>query len=457
MNISDKDLLKKFVSSFDYDKILAKYDIENNIAYLKNLVEINVVNKKDAKKILGLLTNLKKNLPKILESEDIHFAVEKTLENNLKNKSKSLAGIIRTARSRNDLVVSDERLYLKEEIELIIHLIKETILAIINLAEKNLDIIMCGNTHLQPAQPVLFSHYILSFAWMLERDIERLKDCYIRVNVSVLGCAAFAGTTFNIDRIKIANYLGFKNVSQNSVDSVSDRDFIIEFISCCSVLMIHLSRICEEFILWLNPNFGYIELPKELTTGSSIMPQKQNPDYLELIRGKSAKVIGNLVSILTLMKGLPLTYNRDMQEDKIYLFNSVDETKNSLKVINKIFKELRLNKKKLLQSLKFDYILATEFANFLVNKFKIEFKSAHKIVNNCVNYCKEKEIRLTSMNIEEYNKLLSPIKIDKKIFNELKVRLDFGNIVNSTNSFGGTSVKQVKVQIKNLKKMLKSL
>ncbi|MFQ3676275.1 MAG: lyase family protein, partial [Endomicrobiia bacterium] len=249
MNNTKKDLIKNFVSSFEYDKRLAKYDIVSNIAYLKSLAEKNIVSKKDAVTVISDLEEIKNNLTSLVDGEDIHYSVEKTLEKNLikKGRKKSLAGIIRTGRSRNDLVVSDERLYLKEEIVKIINFTKSTIYEIINLAEKNLDIIMCGNTHLQPAQPVLFSHYVLSFAWMLKRDIERLKDCYKRVDISVLGSAAFAGTTFDIDRKKIAKELGFGKVSENSVDSVSDRDFIVEFISCCAILMMHLSRICEEF------------------------------------------------------------------------------------------------------------------------------------------------------------------------------------------------------------------
>lgn len=291
---------------------------------------------------------------------------------------------------------------------------------------------------------------------MLERDIERLKDCYKRVDNSVLGSAAFAGTTFDIDRKKIAHKLGFSNTSQNSVDSVSDRDFIIEFISNCAILMMHLSRLCEEFILWLNPNFGYITLSDELTTGSSIMPQKQNPDYLELVRAKSAKLYSNLVGILVLMKSLPLSYNRDMQEDKIYLFDTVENVKDSLEVIIITLKSLKLNKENLVHSLRFDYILATEFANFLVEKFKLEYKLAHKIVNNCITYCKTKKLALSDLTFEEYKKLL-PVKIDKNFVTTLKQRLDFKNIVNSTNSFGGTSVKQVKIQLTNLKTLLKNL
>ncbi|MFN3551079.1 MAG: argininosuccinate lyase [Endomicrobiia bacterium] len=322
----EKNLLKEFLSSFKFDFKLAKYDILSCIAWTELLIKNKIVDKTQGEKIIRILQNIKKNPKKILPSEDIHFAVEETLEK-LLGKQKHLAGIIRTARSRNDLVVSDERMFLKEEIKEIIKLLKSLVSTIVKLAEKNFDISMVGYTHLQPAQPVLFSHYILSFAWWFVRDIERLKDCYKRVDVSVLGSAAFAGSSFEIDRKEIAKKLGFSKVSENSVDSVSDRDFVIEFISCCSIIMMHLSRISEELIIWCNPNFGYISLPKELTSGSSIMPQKQNPDYLELIRGKSAKVYSDLLGILVLMKSLPLSYNRDMQEDKVYLFSCVNTTK----------------------------------------------------------------------------------------------------------------------------------
>lgn len=450
----DKEMLKRFLSSFSYDNRLAKYDIEVSLAWTKMLSEKKIIDRKKVSKVIKVLSELSNNLNQIYPEEDVHFAVEKTIEKIL-GEDKTLAGVIRTARSRNDLVVCDERLYLKDEIKNISVEVLNLVETVINFSEKNMEVIMCGNTHLQPAQPVLLSHYILSFGWMLLRDFERLKDCYNRNDVFVLGSAAFAGTTFEIDREMVAKKLGFKYVSENSVDSVSDRDFIMEFVSCCSILMMHLSRMCEEFILWLNPNFGYISLPIELTSGSSIMPQKQNPDYLELIRAKSARVYSNFVGISTLMKSLPLSYNRDMQEDKIYLFDTVDTVSDCLRIMNLVMTNIKVNPENLKASLRFDYILATEFANFLVEEFKLEFKLAHKMVNSCISYCLEKKKMLSNLSFLEMKSFINLKEFSEEKFLKLKKRLDYQNIINSTVAYGGTSPEQVRIQISNLRKLVK--
>ncbi len=443
-----KDLLKNFLSSIDYDKILKPYEIETCIAWTNMLAECGIVDKKHVKKVVSMLKKMKNK--ELVYDEDIHFSVETTLEK-LLGKKKVLAGIIRTARSRNDMVVSDERMYIKDEIKNIIGLIKNLVLKIVELAEKNIDVPMVGYTHFQPAQPVLFSHYILCFAWWLLRDIERLKDCYRRVDILVLGSAALAGTSFKIDRIKLAKKLGFKDVSYNSVDAVSDRDFIIELISCLSILSMHLSRIAEELIIYLNPAFDYVKLQKKLLSISSIMPQKENPDYLELVRGKTAKIYSNLIGILTLMKALPLSYNRDMQEDKIYLFDSVNVTKECLEVLTIIFSNMVVNKEKLEKDVeKFDYIFSTELANFVVKNFGVSYKQAYVKLKNILKYCKENKKSLKSLSFEEYKKFLGK-NFSQKYYQKLLEIFDVRKLINSHDSTGGTSLNQVKLQIKKIK------
>ncbi len=450
----DKNLLNKFLSSFGYDKELAEFDVETCIVWTKLLLENKIVKPNESKKVVKLLNKLKKNL-KLVEAEDIHYSVEKTLEKLLKN-DKKLAGIIRTARSRNDLVVSDERMYIKKEIKYLKNLLKSLVLSILNLAENNITLPMVGYTHLQPAQPVLFSHYILAFAWWFVRDIERLNDCYKRVDISVLGSAAFAGSSFFIDRKKVAKELGFNEVSFNSVDSISDRDFIAEFIFCCATISMHMSRIAEELIIWCNPNFGYVSLPKALTSGSSIMPQKQNPDYLELIRGKASKVYSDLIGILTLLKGLPLSYNRDLQEDKIYLFSSVKTTKDCINVMKLIFDNLIVNKEKLIYDLeKYDFVLATEVANFLVEEFNYQYKLAHATTQKILQYCVENKKSLRELSYNDYRKLLG--KVNKNSFKKLITRLQPIKAASSYKTLGGSSLHQVKFQIKTIEKFLKKI
>ncbi len=457
MNKTEKQLLEQFLSSYNEDKRLAKYDIQSCIVWTEMLVKQGIVEKTKAKKVISKLKELQHKFDKIKinKTEDVHYVVETMLEN-LLGKDKLLSGIIRTGRSRNDLVVNDERLFLKDEIKEIIKLLKQVIVEILKLAEKNLDVIMCGMTHLQPAQPVLFSHYIMSFSWMFYRDIERLKDCLSRVDVSVLGSSAFSGTTLNIDRKEVAKKLGFSKVSTNSVDSVSDRDYVIEFISSCAILMMHLSRMMEEFILWLTPNFGYISLPPQLTTGSSIMPQKQNPDYLELTRGKTAVVYGSLVGILTLMKSLPLSYNRDMQEDKLFLNKTVDTVKECLQVVKIIIKNLKVNKEQMNKSVEHGFILATELANWLVTNLGIPFKSAHKIVSKIVEYCVKNQKNFIELEYEEIARTLNNKKFNKEKFLIMKKEVSVENVIMKTNTYGGTSLSRVKQQISELKNILKT-
>lgn len=434
--------LEKFVSSIDYDVKLTKYDIFGSIAHTKMLAKCKIILQSDAKKIINGLNSIKKDFENgklKFTGEDIHTSVE----TELKKRIGDVAGKIHTARSRNDQVVLDARLYLKDEIKIIVEKIGATIDAIKKVAQKNLSVIMPGFTHLQNAQPVLFSHWFLSYGWMLKRDKERFLDCYKRVDVMPLGSAAFAGTEFPIDRNFVAKELGFPKISENSVDTVSDRDFLIEFLFDCSLLSMHLSRLAEEIIIWSSQQFGFITLSERFTTGSSIMPQKKNPDFAELIRGKTGRTYGNLISLLTVMKGLPLSYNRDMQEDKEPLFDSIETIKNMLDVSSEMINTVKINSEKMLSSCKNGFILATDIADYLTSK-GIPFRTAYNIVGKIVNYCIENKKSFSDLTLAEWKKFSD--KFDKSVFGIL----DFKKSVELRKSYGGTSLSSVKQQLKKL-------
>ncbi len=434
--------LEKFVSSIDYDVKLTKYDILGSIAHTKMLAKCKIISQSDAKKIINGLNSIKKDSEsgKIkFTGEDIHTSIEAEL----KKRIGEVAGKMHTARSRNDQVLLAERLYLKDEIGIIVEEIDGTIDAIKKVAQKNLSAVMPGFTHLQNAQPVLFSHWFLSYGWMLKRDKERFKDCYKRVDVMPLGSAAFAGTEFPIDRNFVAKELGFSKISENSVDTVSDRDFLIEFLFDCSLLSMHLSRLAEEIIIWTSAQFGFIALSERFTTGSSIMPQKKNPDFAELIRGKTGRTYGNLISLLTMMKGLPLSYNRDMQEDKEPLFDSVETIKNMLDVSSAMIDTVKINSEKMLSSCKNGFILATDVADYLTSK-GIPFRTAYNIVGKIVNYCIKNKKSFNDLSIAEWKKFSE--KFEKSVFGVL----DFRKSTELRKSYGGTSLSSVKQQLKKL-------
>ncbi|MFA5779532.1 MAG: argininosuccinate lyase [Elusimicrobiota bacterium] len=433
---------KKFVSSIDYDVKLTKYDIFGSIAHTKMLAECGIIPQSDAKKIINGLNSIKKDFENgklKFTGEDIHTSIE----TELKKRIGDVAGKMHTARSRNDQVVLAERLYLKDEIKIIIEKIDTTIDAIKKVAGKNLSVIMPGFTHLQNAQPVLFSHWFLSYGWMLKRDKERFLDCYKRVDVMPLGSAAFAGTEFPIDRNFVAKELGFSKISENSVDTVSDRDFLIEFLFDCSLVSMHLSRLAEEIIIWTSAQFGFIELSEQFTTGSSIMPQKKNPDFAELIRGKTGRTYGNLISLLTVMKGLPLSYNRDMQLDKEPLFDSVETIKNMLDVSSEMIVTVKVDSEKMMSSCKNGFILATDVAGYLTSK-GIPFRTAHNIVGKIVNYCIKNKKSFNNLSIVEWKNFSA--KFEKSVFDVL----DFRKSVEKRKSNGGTSLSSVKQQLKKL-------
>ncbi|MFH0924605.1 MAG: argininosuccinate lyase, partial [bacterium] len=328
------ELVERFTSSISFDKRLYKYDIEGSLAHAKMLAKCKIISQDDGDKISKGLQDILEEIESgsfnfKIELEDIHM----NIESRLIEKIGDVGGRLHTARSRNDQVALDIRLYLREELISIAELITKFQEVLLNQAADNLDIIMPGYTHLQRAQPILFSHYLMAYYEMLKRDKSRFTDCLKRVNIMPLGSAALAGTSFPVDRQFVAEQLGFDSVTENSLDAVGDRDFVIEALSTCSILMMHFSRLCEELILWSSSEFGFIELSDDYCTGSSIMPQKKNPDVPELIRGKTGRVYGHLMAILTTMKSLPLAYNKDMQEDKEPLFDAIDTVKDSLIIL----------------------------------------------------------------------------------------------------------------------------
>ncbi|MDR3307110.1 MAG: argininosuccinate lyase [Endomicrobium sp.] len=439
--------LEQFIGSFSFDGRLAEVDIIGSIAHIKMLVKTKIISSYDGKKIVAGLASILKDLKngwKIPKEEDIHFAVEKELIRRIG----VVGGKMRAARSRNDQVATDLRLYIKGASKTIENLLNNFQRILVKKASDNIDVIMPGFTHLQPAQPILASHHLLAYAYMAQRDKERLEDCCKRVDVLSLGSAALAGTSFKIDRRYTAKLLGFKNVNENSLDGVSDRDFAIEFVFCMSVISLHLTRFCEEIILWMNPEFCYITIDDKFTSGSSIMPQKRNPDCAEVIRGKSGRVFGDLTAFFTIVKSLPLAYNRDLQEDKPPVFDAFDSVKMCLEVMNEMIASLKFIKENTLKSTEKGFIAATEIADYLAGR-NVPFRTAHGIVKDIVLYCKKHSKTLNELSIEEFNKF-SPI-FKKDIFKCLDVK----NIADMKVSYGSTSRKSVVRQIESIKRKLK--
>ncbi|MDR1401058.1 MAG: argininosuccinate lyase [Endomicrobium sp.] len=438
---------EQFIGSFSFDGRLAEVDINSSVAHAKMLVKAKVIDASDGEKIISGLTSILRDIKgdwKLPKDEDVHYAIEKELIRRIG----AVGGKMHTARSRNDQIATDLRVYLKQEIRIIVNLIKDFQEVLIAKSYENIDVIMPGFTHLQPAQPVLAAHHLLAYVWMMQRDKERLNDCYKRTDILPLGSAALAGTSFNIDRQHTARLLDFKEVSDNSLDAVSDRDFAVEFVFCMSLTVLHLTRFCEEIILWMNPEFGYITMGDKFTSGSSIMPQKRNPDSAEVIRGKSGRIVGDLIALLTIIKSLPLTYNRDLQEDKPPVFDSLDNLKPCLEVMKEMVDSLRFVKEKTLKSTEKGFIAATEVADYLARN-NVPFRSAHAIVKDIVLYCKGNSKTLSELSLEEYNKFSKVFK--KDIFEYL----DAKNIANMKTSYGGTSKKSVLRQIENIKNKLK--
>ena len=447
---SDQDrIMLEMNSSIEFDSRLYAEDINASIAHAKMLAKQKIISPKESQKIVSGLKKIKVefekgtfNLDPLLE--DIHMNIESNLQKKIGNVAKKL----HTGRSRNDQVATDMRLYMRSQCQEIIKKITIIQKELSKKASKYYDLIMPGYTHMQIAQPVTFGHHLLAYVEMLDRDKNRFKDALKRINQSPLGAAALAGTTFPIDRQMTTKALGFTNPMANSIDAVSARDFIIEPLAASSILASHLSRFSEEIILWVSDGFDFIELPDSLATGSSIMPQKKNPDIAELVRGKNGRVIGALMSILVVMKGLPLAYSKDLQEDKELTFDAMDNILNSLEAINAIVKKLIPKKDNLSSAAQKSYSTATDLADWLVANLDIPFREAHKITGNIVRYCEKRKIKLSELTIQElkgFNK-----KINDDIFNVLNVEQS----VNQKKSFGSTSPSMVK---KSASKWIKKL
>jgi argininosuccinate lyase len=441
--------VKIFGASVFFDKILAPYDIQGSIAHATMLNEVGVLTVEEKDSIV-------KGLNQILDEinsgefewsvalEDVHMNVESRLTAICGNAGKKL----HTGRSRNDQVATDIRLYLRDQVDVITKEVKRLQLALLDLAEKEASTIMPGFTHLQAAQPVSFGHHMMAYFEMLTRDAERLSDCRKRINAMPLGSAALAGTTYSIDRKRTAELLGFDRICTNSLDGVSDRDFAIEFLSAASLIMMHLSRFSEELILWSSAQFDFIELPDSFCTGSSIMPQKKNPDVPELVRGKTGRVYGNLTSLLTIMKGQPLAYNKDNQEDKEPLFDTVDTLKACLRVFADMVPTIEAKRDNMYNSTKKGYTTATDLADYLVKK-GLPFRDAHEVVGQSVSYGIEHQKDLSELSLEELQ------AFDDRIENDVFDVLSLEGSLCARDHLGATSPNQVKQAIKAARKTLK--
>lgn len=444
-------LVEKFTASINFDKQLYKYDIMGSIAHCRMLEKCKIITSKESKKIIAGLKSIEKlidngSLEFDCAQEDIHMHIEKTLI----DKIGPTGGKLHTARSRNDQIALDIRLYLRDETNGILELINDLCRVLIRLASRHLDVVMPGYTHLQRAQPILFSHYLLAYVEMFKRDKERFQEIFKRINVCPIGSSALGGTSFPIDRRYVAKLLNFPKISENSLDAVSDRDFLVEFCSASSLLMMHLSRMGEELVLWSSSEFSFVELADSFCTGSSIMPQKKNPDVPELVRGKTGRVYGNLVSLLTMLKALPLAYNKDLQEDKEPLFDTVETIKNSLAVFSRMLEKIKINKANMLKAASKGFSTATEIADYLTRK-GTPFRKAHEVTGKIVRYCEDKNKDLFQLRIEEW-KIFSN-KFDLDILEVIQINKS----VENKNVPGGTSTKQVTKKIKQLERHFRSV
>ena len=447
----ENELTNEINSSIKIDKRLYKEDIRGSIAHATMLGECNIISKDNSKKIINglkeILSDIESGKLEIdLSKEDIHMFIEEELTNRIGDAGK----MVHTARSRNDQVAVDIKLFLREEIinikKLLIDLIKE----LIKISKNNIITIMPVFTHMQDAQPSTIAHYLMAYTEMFRRDISRLNDTYKRLNVNPLGSCALAATSYDTDRLLTTKLLEFDSPTLNSLDGVSDRDFAIELLNDISIIMMHLSRFSEEIIIFSSNEFKFVELDDAFSTGSSIMPQKKNPDICELIRGKTGRVYGNLMNLLTVMKGLPLAYNKDMQEDKECLFDSIDTVKLSLKVFIPMLDSIKFNKEKMLDAAKKGFINATDLADYLTKK-GMPFRDAYKLVGKIVSYSIKNDKSLNDLTIEEYKSFSNEFDID------LYDSIDLVNIVNSKNTIGGPAPDTVKKHIEIIEKELVSI
>lgn len=439
---------EEFGASIKFEQRLAPFDLKGSLAHVKMLGETGIITTEESQKIAEGLKKVEEKLLNgqielKMENEDIHMNMESYLHQEIG----PLAGKLHTARSRNDQVATDMHLYLKSILEAVLEALKGLRETIVKLAVNQIDTIMPGYTHLQHAQPISFGQHLMAYYQMLTRDFERFEFNVKHTDMNPLGAAALAGTTFPIDRMLTTRLLGFEKAYDNSMDAVSDRDFILEFLSNASLLMMHLSRFCEELLLWSSHEFKFVSLSDAYSTGSSIMPQKKNPDMAELIRGKTGRVYGNLTALLTVMKGLPLAYNKDLQEDKEGMFDSADTIITSLTVMNGMLSTLTVNRVNMEKSTEQDFSNATELADYLAAK-GLPFRKAHELVGLLVLDCIKKGIYLQDVNLQDYQ-MLSPL-INEDVYEVLKSRM----AVSRRNSLGGTGFESVKKQIEEAKKEL---
>ena len=439
---------RNYAASIPFDRRLYRQDIEESIAHARMLAKQGIIAGSEAVAIIKGLNSIRKEIERgkfqfKTGLEDIHMNIEARLF----EKIGEVAGKLHTARSRNDQMALDMRLFVKEEIGKTIDKIKALQASLVELAEANKGVIMPGYTHLQQAQPVLLAHHLLAYFEMFQRDKERFQDCLRRTDVLPLGSGALAGVPYPIDREFLARQLGFSKVSSNSLDAVSDRDFVIEYEAAAAIVMMHLSRLAEELILWSSSEFGFIEIGGAFTTGSSIMPQKKNPDVAELARGKTGRVYGNLMGILTTMKSLPLAYNRDMQEDKEGLFDTVDTLQTSLEVFAGLVKTIKINTERISQAMKTDYMLATDLADYLVKK-GMPFREAHGVVAKLSEYAAGKGKSFQELGRKEYKKFSA-------LFGNDVYKITVESSVAARNVVGGTSPQQVGKALRRAKRLIK--
>lgn len=446
------DLLKRYNASVNFDKRMWRQDIRGSLAHAKMLVKQNIISAEDGEKIQNGMQQIIKEIESgefqwSLDLEDVHFNIESRLIALVGDAGKRL----HTARSRNDQVATDIRLFLRDNVDLILQKLTDFRKVLVNLAEREAATAMPGLTHLQVAQPITFGHHMMAYFEMFSRDFARLQDCRKRLNFLPLGAAALAGTGYNIDREFVAKELGFDGVCKNSLDAVSDRDFAIEFSAVAAMIMMHISRLSEELVLWMNQRFGYIKLSDGFCTGSSIMPQKKNPDVPELARGKTGRVYGNLTALLTLMKSQPLAYNKDNQEDKEPLFDSIDTLIDTLSIFTEMLQTLKTNPKPMAEALRQGFATATDLADYLVRK-GVAFRDAHAIVGAAVKSAEQKNCDLAELSLAELQEFCPQnITLSDDVYSKA---LTVEAALKARNHVGGTAVEQVLLAVKKAKENL---
>lgn len=437
-----------FNSSIRFDSRMYKQDILGSIAHSKMLGKCGIIPSEDSELIQKTLLEILKDIEdgKVefeIDAEDIHMNIEKILISRIGETGKRL----HTGRSRNDQVALDIRMYLKDEIKSISSMLISLEETLLSIAEGNTETILPGYTHLQRAQPITVAHHMMAYFQMFKRDLERLKDCYGRTNIMPLGSGALASTTYPLDRQLVADELNFDAITENSLDAVSDRDFVIELASCLSILMMHLSRFSEELILWSSLEYKFVEMDDAYSTGSSIMPQKKNPDVAELVRGKTGRVYGNLMALMTVMKSLPLAYNKDMQEDKEAIFDSVDTVKMCLPVFTKMIATMKINKQDMYKAAQGGFTNATDIADYLVKK-GVPFRNSHEIIGKMVRYCIDRNKAIDQLTMEEFKTFSSLIEDD--VYTEISLE----KCISGRKITGGPAPETVKISIENGRKFI---